>query len=145
MTAKKYELFAFCQQLLKRGEAGMSELERQDFVLIELAKKAAKVGAAGTGAALRCGSGKIYTGVAIAGMYGACAEIIALGTAKASGETDFECMAAVGGEQTEQIRPPCGNCRQLLLAHAPRLEVILHIAGSGAKRFGLRELLPHSS
>ena len=120
----------------------MRELERQDFVLIELAKKAAKTGGS-SGCALRCESGKIYTGVDIAGVHGACAEVIALGTAKASGETSFNTLVAVGGEGPGKIQPPCGNCRQLLLEHCPQLEVILQMEQGGAKRVGVGELLPY--
>ena len=123
----------------------MQELERQDFVLIELAKKAARTGGGQRGSALRCESGKIYTGVDIAGSHGACAEIVALGTAKASGETAFNVLVAVGGEEAAKIQSPCGNCRQLLLAHCPQLEVILHMGQGGAKKVGVSELLPYYS
>lgn len=126
----------------------MRELEKQDYILIELAKRAAKVAGEGEGvfgAALRCGSGKIFTGVNIPGRYGACAEIIALGTAKASGETQLETLVTVGGKHADEIEPPCGNCRQLLLEHAPKLEVILQLEEGGAKKIKVRELLPYNN
>jgi len=126
----------------------MRDLDRQDFVLIERAKKAIRAcygqSTSTTGAALRCASGNVYTGVDIAGRGGACAEVIALGTARASGETGFECLVCVGGPESDKILPPCGSCRELLLAHCPEVEVILHIGQTGAKKLDVRELLPHA-
>ena len=126
----------------------MRDLERQDYVLIELAKKAIRANydekRSTVGAALRCGSGNVYTGVNIQGEHGACAEMIALGTAKASGEKEFDCMVAVGGGQSDKIYPPCGNCRQLLLTHCPGVRVIVHTGREGAKKLELPELLPYS-
>ena len=125
----------------------MNDLERHDYVLIELAKKAAQLaseqGSQTSGAALRCGSGNVYTGVDICGDHGAHAEVVALGTAKASGETRFECLVVVGGNALDRIITPCGHCRQLLLEHCHGLEVIVHIEEHGAKKATTKELLPY--
>ena len=122
----------------------MQDLLRQDYVLIELAKKAMHTGSgASSGAALRCSSGNVYTGVSLSGKGGACAEVIALGTAKASGETGFECIVVIGGPGGDKILAPCGGCRELLLGHCPDITVVLHIGQTGAKKVPVRELLPY--
>jgi len=127
----------------------MQELQRQDFVLIELAKKAMRAGyderGSTMGAALRCGSGNVYTGVNIPGRNSVCAEVVALGTAKASGEKIFDSVVVVGGKNMDRIHTPCGNCRELLLVNCPDVRVIVHIGQSGAKKLSVRELLPYSS
>ena len=66
------------------------------------------------GAAVRCGSGKIYTGVNVYAIHSACAEQVALGTAITNGEREFKSIVAVTGEHGENVIPPCGNCRQIL-------------------------------
>ena len=93
------------------------------------------------GAAVRCKSGKIYAGVNMYSMHGACAEQIALGTAVTQGEREFETIVAVRGRDGSEIIPPCGNCRQILHDYMPECEVILHAAGRIAK-IRAQELLP---
>ncbi len=62
------------------------------------------------GAAVRCKNGNVYLGVNVYLNHGACAEIIAIGTAITAGEREFDCIVAISGEG--DILPPCGNCRQ---------------------------------
>ena len=93
------------------------------------------------GAAVRCKSGKIYAGVNMYSMHGACAEQIALGTAVTQGEREFETIVAVRGRDGSEIIPPCGNCRQILHDYMPECEVILPAAGRIAK-IRAQELLP---
>ena len=93
------------------------------------------------GAAVRCKSGKIYAGVNMYSMHGACAEQIALGTAVTQGEREFETIVAVRGRDGSEIIPPCGNCRQILHDYMPECEVILSVAGRIAK-IRAQELLP---
>lgn len=93
------------------------------------------------GAAIRCKNGKIYTGVNIYSSLGACAEFIAIGTAISAGERDFECIVAVRGENGEEILPPCGNCRQMLLKYAPECDVIVNTTNK-LQKAKVFELLP---
>ena len=90
------------------------------------------------GAAVRCGSGKIYTGVNVYSLHGACAEQVAMGAAITNGERVFIAAAAVRGPDGGEIIPPCGNCRQMLSDYAPGCEVIISMDG----KVQARELLP---
>ena len=95
------------------------------------------------GAAVRCKSGKIYTGVNVYSLHGACAEQVAIGTAITHGERDFETVVAVRGKDGEEIIPPCGNCRQILCDYMPECEVIIS-AGGENRKIKAKELLPFS-
>ena len=52
------------------------------------------------GAAVRCKSGKIYTGVNVYSLHGACAEQVAIGAAITHRERDFETVVAVRGKNS---------------------------------------------
>ena len=92
------------------------------------------------GAAVRCGSGKIYAAVNIdSGGYGPCAEPIAIGMAISNGEREFETIAALRSDGTPLA--PCGNCRQLLLEYAPAMDVLLS-RGDGVVKVPITQLLP---
>ena len=125
----------------------MEPIQQQDRELIAAARAAIRPNYDGVhfnftvGAAVRCGSGKIYTGVNVYSLHGACAEQVALGTAITAGEREFTAIVAVRGADGEEILPPCGNCRQILSDYAPDCGVILQIGGSVQKR-PARELLP---
>lgn len=93
------------------------------------------------GAAVRCKSGKVYVGVNVYSLHGACAEQVAIGTAITQGEREFEAIVAVRGENGEEIIPPCGNCRQMLSDYMAECEVILSIEGKIGKVRAV-ELLP---
>ncbi len=92
-------------------------------------------------AAVLCGSGKIYVGVNVYSLHGACGEQVAIGTAVANGEKEFVSIVAIRGENGDQILPPCGNCRQMLSDYAPNCEVILSQNDEGLKVLA-KELLP---
>ena len=77
------------------------------------------------GAAIRCADGKIFVGVNVYSLHGACAEQVAIGSAVAHGEREFEAIVAVRGENGDEIIPPCGNCRQMLSDYMPECDVIL--------------------
>ena len=93
------------------------------------------------GAAVRAKSGRIYAGVNVYSLHGACAEQVALGAAITAGEREFEAIVAVRGRQGEEVVPPCGNCRQILLDYMPACEVIL-AADGGLGKVSAGELLP---
>lgn len=58
------------------------------------------------GAALRTKQGRIYRGINVYSIHGACAEQVALGTAMTNGEKDFECIVAVEGEKRREHSCP---------------------------------------
>lgn len=95
----------------------MEQFSERDYELIEEAKKAIRLNYDSkrynhtVGAAVRCKSGKIYIGVNLYSLHGACAEQVAIGAAITNGERDFDVIVAVRGKVGEEIIPPCGNCR----------------------------------
>ena len=128
----------------------MSDLE-----LIELAAKAKtkahvpyshfKVGAALLGK-----SGNVYTGCNVeCSSYGIslCAERTALVKAVSEGETEFEAIAVVGGNENElAYTTPCGACRQFL-SDFGNFRVILGYKENEewkSKNFLVKDLLPES-
>jgi len=90
------------------------------------------------GAAVRCKDNKVYVGVNVYSLHGACGEQIALGNAITNGEREFISIVAVRGKTGEEIVAPCGNCRQILGDYAPNCEVIV----SFDKKVAAYELLP---
>ena len=95
------------------------------------------------GAAIRCKSGKVYVGVNLYSLHGACAEQVAIGTAITNGERDFDAVVAVRGKEGGEIIPPCGNCRQILHDYMPDCDVIVSVCGE-PKKIKAKELLPFS-
>ena len=93
------------------------------------------------GAAIRCKNGRIYTGVNVYSIHGACAEQVAIGAAITAGEREFEAVVAVEGEKGERILPPCGNCRQMLSDYMPDCMVLIPTEGE-IKKVAAKELLP---
>ncbi len=96
------------------------------------------------GAALRAGSGKIYSGCNVeSAAFGAgcCAERVALYQAVARGEREFTHLAVVAditGGPT-----PCGICRQALAEFGP-LEIVTSDLAGNTKTYSLWELLPEA-
>ena len=128
----------------------METLSSPDLELLEAAKAAIRAnydhgGYRHTvGAAVRCGSGKIYVGVNVYSLHGACAEQVAIGAAITARERRFETIAAVRGEEGEEIIPPCGNCRQILSDYMPDCLVIL-TDGETPFKIRAKELLPYAA
>ena len=125
----------------------MQPLTDSDYEVIEAAQKAIQRNYDAihdnhtVGAAVRCKSGKIYAGVNVYSIHGACAEQIAIGTAITQGEREFETVVAVMGKDGAQIIPPCGNCRQIMYEYMPECDVILSVEGQNRK-IKAKELLP---
>ncbi len=93
------------------------------------------------GAALRDGTGRVWTGANVENAsYGltVCAERVALLTAVAAGVRAFTAIAVSGSVDP---CPPCGACRQVLYEFSPDLTVILSGA-AGPEVHPLRSLLP---
>lgn len=101
------------------------------------------------GAALLCGSGKMYLGSNVENASFSlteCAERVAIFKAVSEGERDFTAIAIAGGKAGEEIAgafPPCGACRQVLAEFCrPDFKVIL-ATGEDFAVYELSELLPH--
>ncbi len=124
LTDKDYELIAEAQKVIHLNYDEVNENHT-------------------VGAAIRCKNGKIYVGVNVYSLHGACGEQVAIGTAIANGEREFEAIVAVRGSEGEEIIPPCGNCRQILHDYMPECEVILNVNGENRK-VRAKELLPYS-
>ena len=116
--------------------------------LIEEAKKARENAAAPfskykVGAALRTKSGKVFHGCNVENCtYGltVCAERVALLSAIAAGEREFDAIAVV--TQSEVPGTPCGPCRQLMWEYCGDIPVT--IANLTGKRidYKLSQLFP---
>ena len=127
----------------------MNLLQERDYELIAEAQKAIRLNYDQehynhtVGAAIRCKSGKVYVGVNLYSLHGACAEQVAIGTAITNGERDFDAIVAVRGKEGGEIIPPCGNCRQILHDYMPDCDVIVSVRGE-LKKIKAKELLPFS-
>ncbi|MED9873943.1 MAG: hypothetical protein U0K14_08565 [Eggerthellaceae bacterium] len=127
----------------------MNALQEKDYELIAEAKKAIRLNYDQkkenhtVRAAIRCKNGKVYVGVNVYSLHGACAEQVAMGTAITNGERDFDTVVAVRGKEGEEIIPPCGNCRQILHDYTPNCDVIISVDGE-PKKIKAKELLPFS-
>lgn len=125
----------------------MQTLTEKDYELIAQAQNAIRLNYDEVnynhtvGAAVRCKNGKIYTGVNVYSLHGACGEQVAIGAAVTQGEREFEAIVAVRGKDGEEIVPPCGNCRQMLFDYVPECDVILLVDGK-EKKIKAKELLP---
>jgi len=125
----------------------MEDLTKEDSELIERASETIRKNYDSlkynhtVAVAVRCKNGKIYTGVNVYSMHGACAEMVAVGSAITHGEREFDSIVAVRGKTGEEILPPCGNCRQFLSDYMPDCKVIINTKNK-LKKITARELLP---
>jgi len=128
-------------------EAAFQEIDKVDRELIaaarETLRRCYRAERHSVAAAVRCASGKIYTGVNIETCgYGPCAEPVAIGAAITAGEREIAAIVAVCKSGPKYpVLSPCGNCRQLLLDYAPDAMVILPIDGA-TRKTRARNLLP---
>jgi cytidine deaminase len=102
------------------------------------------------GAALLCGSGKIYMGCNIENAAYTptnCAERTAFFKAVSEGERDFKAIAIVGGYDGEptQFAYPCGVCRQVMMefCNPDEFKIICATSADNYVVKTLRELLPN--
>lgn len=123
------------------------DLKEEDFSLIQMAKDIIETNYDSqnyrhtVGCALRCTDGEIYLGVNVYLAHGACAEMIAMGTAITNGKREFECIVAIGGDNSDIIYSPCGNCRQMLSDYCPECFVIINTQ-DGIKKTNAKNLIP---
>ena len=93
------------------------------------------------GAAVRTGSGRIYSGAnvenASSGMT-VCAERVAVWKAVSEGEHDLEALALI----TESGATPCGACRQVLVEFEADLPILVADTKGNAWMTSLSALLP---
>jgi cytidine deaminase len=97
------------------------------------------------GAALRTRSGTVYHGCNIENSsysLTVCAERVALLTALAAGEREFEAIAVFS--QSEIPATPCGPCRQLLWEYCDDIHVVLSNLDGHTREFRMSELLPYA-
>ncbi|MBS3179662.1 MULTISPECIES: cytidine deaminase family protein [unclassified Pseudoclavibacter] len=93
------------------------------------------------GAAVRSADGTIHVGVNLHHFTGGpCAELVALGAARASGTRELTHIVAVGNHG-RGVMSPCRRDRQVLADHYPDIRVILPSPG-GLISVTARELLP---
>ena len=114
------------------GEWTQMPLSREDKALIESAKGVIRENYDSVnwwhtvGAAVRVRNGRVYVGVNCDSVsHGACAEVIAIGSAVTAGEREFDTIVAVRGGECEKILPPCGNCRQMMYSYDKNMNVIV--------------------
>ena len=100
------------------------------------------------GAALRLGSGQIFTGVhleANVGRIAVCAEAIALGRAITEiGSNDIQTIVAVyhRADGTIVVVAPCGMCREMISDYAPSATVLVPTTDGSFVRRAIADLLP---
>jgi cytidine deaminase len=77
------------------------------------------------GAAVRGVDGRMYAGINLYHFTGGpCAELVALGRARADGARELSTIVAVGNEGRGVVGP-CGRDRQVLVDYHPGIRVIL--------------------
>jgi cytidine deaminase len=96
------------------------------------------------GAAVRATDGSVYVGVNLYHFTGGpCAELVALGSARAGGAIGITHIVAVGNHGRGPVGP-CGRDRQVLLDYHPGVRVILPTA-QGTRSVTIEELMPLST
>ncbi len=126
------------------------ELTAEDWELVELARATIdnntdaepdQDGVHTVGAAVRGADGRFFTGVNLYHFTGGpCAELIALGAARAGGARVLTTIVAVGNHGRGPMSP-CGRDRQILFDYHPKIRVILPTE-VGARSVSIRELMP---
>ncbi|HET6985054.1 MAG TPA: cytidine deaminase [Kribbella sp.] len=106
-------------------------LTDDDRELIELARRTVDANTDGPdgvytmGAAVRGVDGRMYAGINLYHFTGGpCAELVALGRARAEGARELTTIVAVGNEGRGVVGP-CGRDRQVLVDYHPGIRVIL--------------------
>ncbi|GAB2573118.1 cytidine deaminase family protein [Kribbella endophytica] len=109
----------------------LDPLTAADEELIELARRTVDANTDGPdgiytmGAAVRGVDGRMYAGINLYHFLGGpCAELVALGRARAEGARELTTIVAVGNEG-RGLFAPCGRDRQILVDYHPGIRVIL--------------------
>ena len=119
----------------------------EDMELVAFARRVVDTNGDGqvhtVGAAVRDAQGRIFGGINLYHFTGGpCAELVALGHARAAGARDLTTIVAVGDEG-RGVLAPCGRDRQVLLDHHPGIRVLVPTA-EGVRSVAIADLLPHS-
>lgn len=124
-----------------------------DLLLIELAREVIDAntdagpdedGAHTMGAAVRNADGRMFAGVNLFHFTGGpCAELVALGTARANGARDITTIVAVGNHGRGVVGP-CGRDRQVLFDYHPGIRVLLPTA-EGVRAVHIESLMPFAA
>jgi len=123
------------------------ELTADDLDLVEFARRIVDTNTDGAdgvytmGAAVRAADGEMYGGINLYHFTGGpCAELVALGHARASGARELTTIVAVGNEGRGPVGP-CGRDRQVLFDYHPDIRVILPTP-DGIRSVRIKDLLP---
>lgn len=124
-------------------------LTDEDHELIELARRTVDENTDGPdgvytmGAAVRAADGRMFAGINLYHFTGGpCAELVALGRARAEGARELTTIVAVGNDG-RGVQGPCGRDRQIFLDYHPQLRVILSTA-QGLGSVVATDLLPEA-
>lgn len=126
------------------------DLTAADQELIDLARAVVDANTDGEdgihtmGAAVRAADGTTHAGINVYHFTGGpCAELVALGNARASGARELTTIVAVGN-MGRGVVGPCGRDRQVLLDHHPDIRVILPTA-EGVRSVRIKDLMPYAT
>lgn len=97
------------------------------------------------GCALRCKSGKVYTGINIKTSHSICAEQVAIGSALTAGEREFDCIVSVKMDEDGNTRvvSPCGLCRYTFEKLNLDCDVIVEDKNGKPLKVRTTDLLPY--
>jgi cytidine deaminase len=123
----------------------MEDLREDDLELIEHARRIVEAHGDDeihtVGAAVRDVHGRIFGGINVYHFTGGpCAELVALGHARASGARALTAIVAYA-DRGRGVIPPCGRDRQVLLDYHPDIAVLVPTA-DGVRRATLGDLMP---
>ena len=101
------------------------------------------------GCALKCKSGKIYSGCNIEndGIQSMCAERVAFSKAISDGEKDFEYIVVCGGSSLDILDNcfPCGYCRQFMSEFVNKdFKIYALSEGDKITEYSISDLLPNN-
>ncbi|MFF8593322.1 cytidine deaminase family protein [Streptomyces sp. NPDC015220] len=118
----------------------------EDLRLVEHARRIVEANGDGevhtVGAAVRDVLGRTFGGINLYHFTGGpCAELVALGHARAAGARELSVIVAVG-DRGRGVLAPCGRDRQVLLDHHPGIHVLVPTP-DGVRRAAVADLLPH--
>lgn len=119
----------------------------EDLELVEFAQRVVDANGDGevhtVGAAVRDAQGRMFGGINLYHFTGGpCAELVALGHARAAGARDLAAIVAVG-DTGRGVLAPCGRDRQVLLDYHPDIRVLVPVA-DGIRSVPITDLLPHA-
>lgn len=117
-----------------------SDLELVDFAA-EIVERRGDGVVHSVGAAVRDSTGAIHGGINVYHFTGGpCAELVALGAARAAGARGLHTIVAVGDEG-RGVLPPCGRDCQVLVDYHPAIRVVVPTS-DGLRSIPVNELLP---